>query len=118
MAVVSGSQCANTAPSTAGVDYVIATSTGDPTGWGVARVVIRQVTLRLTPRLILLGFGRPVRFEATIEGSENEAVAWSIVDGAGATYGTIGADGVSRAPKAAVEVTVHVRATSAADPMG
>lgn len=60
----------------------------------------------------LVDQGATIQFSASVSGSSNQAVAWSIQEGTGG--GSISQTGLYAAPAAAMEV--HVIATSVADP--
>jgi hypothetical protein len=61
---------------------------------------------------VLADQGQTIQFSASVFGSSNQAVAWSIQEGTGG--GSISQTGLYSAPAAAMEV--HVIATSVADP--
>jgi hypothetical protein len=61
---------------------------------------------------VLADQGQTIQFSASVSGSSNQAVAWSIQEGTGG--GSISQAGLYSAPAAAMEV--HVTATSVADP--
>lgn len=65
----------------------------------------------VSPTSALADQGETIQFSASVLGSSNQAVAWSIQESGG---GSISQTGLYTAPAAAIEV--HVVATSAADP--
>jgi len=66
----------------------------------------------ISPPSALLDQGATIHFFASVPGSSNQAVAWSIQEGTGG--GSISQAGLYTSPAAAMEV--HVIATSVADP--
>jgi len=70
------------------------------------------VSLSVSPSSTLLDQGGTVQFSASVSGSSNPAVIWSIQEGSGG--GSISETGLYTAPSGAMEV--HVVATSLADP--
>jgi uncharacterized protein (DUF1800 family) len=75
------------------------------------------ITVALSPTSVTLAPGAAQNFGATVTGSTNTAVAWSVngIAGGNATVGTITAAGLYTAPAAVPSpATVTVRATSAA----
>jgi uncharacterized protein (DUF1800 family) len=75
------------------------------------------VTVAVSPTSVALAPGATQAFGATVTGSTNTAVAWSVngIAGGNATVGTISAGGLYTAPAAVPSpTTVTVRATSAA----
>jgi uncharacterized protein (DUF1800 family) len=75
------------------------------------------ITVALSPTSVTLAPGAAQNFGATVTGSTNTAVAWSVngIAGGNTTVGTITAAGLYTAPAAAPSpATVTVRATAAA----
>jgi hypothetical protein len=75
-----------------------------------------NITVSIAPTNVGLVFPQTQAFQATVHGSTNNLVTWSVdgVAGGNATVGTISAAGTYAAPQAA---GVHtIQATSAADP--
>jgi hypothetical protein len=102
-----------TAPSTAGTCTVTATSKHDTTKSAAATVTVTVVT----PIVVTLNNVAPAvdacktfSFTATVTGTTNTAVTWSVVEGT--TGGSVTTGGVYTAPSSAG--TYHVRATSSA----
>ena len=109
------------APMTPGTCHVRATSQADPTKSAVATVHVGEsngdepgdgVTVTIIPEVEVLTFGGALQFAATVTGTPNTAVTWSVVEGP--SGGTVTQTGLYTAP--GVEGTYHVRATSQADP--
>jgi len=100
-----------TAPSSAGTVTVTATSAADGTTTGSAMVTVRPVAIALTEGMVTLDQGATHTFVATVTGSVNAAVTWSISPSSncgsmmGSTY---------TAPLH--QATCTVTATSSADP--
>lgn len=70
------------------------------------------VTVTIRPDRKTLAYGATQQFEATVAGTTNHAVTWSLQEGAAG--GDLSADGLFTAPS--VSRTTHVVATSVADP--
>jgi hypothetical protein len=100
-----------TAPMTAGTYRVRATSVADRTRFQRVPVQVR-VRVDVQPVNNIVQVGRTQVFTATVTGSANQAVTWSVNQGAAG--GTITTAGFYTAPAAAG--TYHVRATSGLDP--
>lgn len=76
------------------------------------------ITVSLSPPTASIFVGQTTKFAATVTGSNNTAVTWSVNDVAGgnATVGTIGASGLYTAPAIPpIPNVVTVKAVSAAD---
>ena len=103
-----------TAPTAAGTYHVVATSAADVTKSATASVTVTStppgVTVTVAPATVSLASGATQAFTATVTGTANTSVNWSITEAAG---GTITSAGVYTAPAAAGGY--HVVATSAAD---
>jgi RHS repeat-associated protein len=100
-----------TAPATAGIYHVVATSMADPTKTAIATVQVAttRVTVAVSPNATQLVKGGTATFSAVVEGNSNTAVTWS------ATGGSINAStGAYTAPN--LYGTFIITATSAADP--
>ena len=100
-----------TAPATAGTFHVRATSVADPTKSASATVTVTAVSVAISPTSASLSTGATRQFTATVSGTSNTAVTWSVLEGGG---GTVSATGLYTAP--ATAGTYRVRATSVADP--
>ena len=100
-----------TAPVTAGTFHVRATSVADPTKSASATVSITAVSVAISPTSASLITGNTRQFTATVTGTSNTAVTWSVLESGG---GTVSATGLYTAP--ATAGTYRVRATSVADP--
>ncbi len=105
-----------TAPGAAATCHVVATSSADATKSDVATVTVTAppppVAVAITPPSAATNSCQVLNFAATVTGSTNTAVTWSVQEGA--TGGSITAAGVYTAPANAG--TYHVVATSQADP--
>ncbi|HTN51312.1 MAG TPA: hypothetical protein VML50_02825 [Anaeromyxobacter sp.] len=105
-----------TAPSSAGSFHVKVTSSADPTAFAVATVTVNTalpvVTVAISPTTAAVNSCQSLTFSATVTGSTNGAVTWSVQEGAAG--GTITAGGVYTASSTAG--TYHVVATSVANP--
>jgi hypothetical protein len=102
-----------TAPGGAGTYHVIVTSVGDTTKSATATVTVAAtsvVAISLSPATASVTTGGTVRLTATVTGSSNTGVNWSVVEGSGA--GSV-SGGVYTAPSTAG--TYHVQAQSQAD---
>lgn len=83
------------------------------------QVVASSVTVGVSPASASVALGGTRSFSASVSGSANTAVTWSVngVAGGNATVGTISAGGLYTAPAVAPNpATVTVRATSQASP--
>ena len=110
-------------PPAPGTVTVRATSVADPTVGAQAVVTVQVappplVTVAVSPASTALNTGTTRQFAATVTGSANLAVTWSVnnVAGGNSTVGTISSTGLYTAPAAVPNpATVTVRATSVAD---
>jgi hypothetical protein len=91
---------------------VTATSQADPSKTATATVTLTPVTVTVTPATVSLGSLQTQQFTATVTGSANTAVTWSIPPG---TQGTITASGLYTAPATVTFQTFTVTATSQAN---
>jgi len=100
------------APHASGTFHVRATSLADPRRSDFSVVAVRPpVEVSVEPRTATLEFGETLTFTASVTGTTNRSVSWSVLESEG---GRITAEGVYTAPS--VEGTFHIRATSDADP--
>lgn len=99
-----------TAPGTAGLYHVVATSNADngKTGSSAVTVTLVVSVSTTTPSIDVCA---TANFSATVAGSANTAVTWSVLEGAAG--GTVSIAGVYTAPS--TPGTYHVVATSQAD---
>jgi hypothetical protein len=99
---------------------VIATSLADPSVSGSAAVSINtSIVVKITPTFVQLNTGAQQQFSASVTGSTDTAVTWSVSGSGctGATCGTVTSSGLYTAPAAVPNpATVNVIATSQADP--
>lgn len=100
------------APDRKGTVTVTATSVTDPSKKATASISVRDVQLSITPATLTLTARASNPFTATVTGTVNKAVTWSV--GGGDSRGTVTSAGVYTAPAAAGRFTVV--ATSVADP--
>jgi hypothetical protein len=104
-----------TAPSPIGASQtvsVIATSVVDPTKSASATVTLTPVTVQVSPATASLSASQTQQFSATVTGSSNTSVNWSLTP----AVGTISSTGLYTAPSTiSATQTVTVTATSAAD---
>ena len=117
------SQGLYTAPATIPIPNIVnvtATSLADGTKSGTATISINTpVTVSVSPSTMQLLTGAQQQFTATVKGSSDTAVTWTLSGSgcAGATCGTINSTGLYKAPAAVPSPpTVTVTATSQADP--
>lgn len=105
-----------TAPAAAGTYHVEAQSVADPTQLATAAVTVQPppapVLVAIAPASAALDACQSATFTATVTGSSNTAVTWSVLEGAAG--GTVTTAGVYTAPQAAG--TYHLVATSVAAP--
>src|SRR5258707_10616196 len=92
---------------------ISATSIADSTQTATAAVTLNpSVTISVTPNSIQVGPGKKAQFSATVAGTANSGVMWSLNPG----VGSIASDGVYTAPVSlSSQQTVTVIATSVAD---
>ncbi len=101
-----------TAPATAGTFQLVATSAADSTATATAAVSVRSVGIAMiSPASADMEPGGAQQFTATVTGTVNHDVSWSVQEGAAG--GAITSNGMYTAP--ASPGTFHVIATSAAD---
>lgn len=104
-----------TAPGSAATCHVVATSNADPTKKATAAVTVTvatPVSVAITPATASVNTCQSVTFRATVTGTSNTAVTWSVQEAS--TGGAVTTGGVYTAPSSAG--TYHVVATSQADP--
>ncbi len=103
-----------TAPSSAGNHMVTATSMADTNN--SASAVVSVVSMTVAPPSVSLAPNSPQQFTATVQGTTNTGVTWSVngVVGGNSTVGTITTGGLYQAPGTPGSYTVT--ATSAALP--
>ncbi len=105
-----------TAPSVAATCTVVAASQQDPSKLDVATVTVTAapppIVVTIAPSQGAADSCGTATFSATVTGTSNTAVTWSVQEGAAG--GTISSTGVYTAPS--VAGTYHVVATSAASP--
>jgi len=105
-----------------GVQVVTATSVADPTksAFGMVRVIPPLgVNVSISPESIWLHTLQPWNFSASVLGTSNGTVTWSVagVTGGNSTHGTISTSGLYTAPKTVPKTPqVTVTATSVDDP--
>ncbi len=100
-----------TAPATPGTFHVVARSAADNTKLAKATVtVVPGVVVDISPKNPTVGTLATRAFTATVTGSSNTAVTWSVVEAGG---GTLSAAGLYTAP--ATPGSYTVKAVSAAD---
>ncbi len=104
----------------AGPVSVTATSVADPTLVATSTVTVTvPITVSVTPATASIGVGATQQFNATVTGSTNQAVTWSVngVVGGNATVGTITAAGLYTAPSnLLLTQSFAISARSVADP--
>jgi hypothetical protein len=98
---------------------VTATAVADPTKSASASVtIVPAVAVTVSPSSAQLFISKQQQFTATVSGTSNTAVTWSVAGGcSGAACGTISTSGLYTAPSALPSpAEVTVTATSVADP--
>jgi YVTN family beta-propeller protein len=107
-----------TLPNPAAV-VVSATSVASPSASATAVVTIDSgIRVTVTPAATTIGTSETLAFTATVTGTANTALTWSVngIDGGNATVGTITSAGVYTAPASVPSPgTVSITATSVAD---
>lgn len=104
-----------TAPSSTGTFHVIARSVANPSVYSTAVVVVTAapvIVISLSPSSASVRTSGSVAFSATVTGTSDTAVVWSVRESSGC--GSVTQGGVYTAPPAAA--TCHVVVTSHADP--
>ena len=105
-----------TAPDRPGSYHVVAASRADPSKSAEAIVtVIIPVAVSLAPSEATLGVGQQQTFEATVTGSDDHGVAWSIAEGGAGGTITPGDGGTAVYTAPGTTGRFHVTATSKAD---
>lgn len=117
----SGVYTAPTTPPSPDTVTITVTSLTNPgvTGSTVVTISSTNVNVSVSPSSVSVGIGGKQQFTATVTGSSNTAVTWSLsgYDCAGTTCGTISASGLYSAPATAPNPPfVTITATSVADP--
>lgn len=102
-----------TAPTTSGTYHVKATSVADPSASDTATVTVSggTVTVSVSPKTVTLAALASQQFSATVTGTPNTSVTWTVDEAGG---GSVTSGGLYTAPASAG--TYHVRATSVASP--
>ena len=102
------------APAAEGTYHVVAASNADATMFKVATVTVSAAlgAVAITPSSSAVDACQTVAFSATVSGSANQGITWSVREGA--SGGSITPAGVYTAPSSAG--TYHVVAASLADP--
>jgi hypothetical protein len=103
-----------TAPLIAGECHVVATSKADSSRFGFATINVSApatVAITVNPTTVSIAPGATQAFTATVSGTGNKGVTWSVQEGAAG--GTVSSSGLYTAPT--VKGTYHVVATSQAD---
>jgi hypothetical protein len=104
-----------TAPSTGGTYHVVVASVANPARTAVATVAVSApatVSVAVSPTTASLVAGGTRQFSATVTGTSDSRVTWSVREGAAG--GTVTAGGLYTAPS--IAGTYHVTATSVAAP--
>lgn len=102
-----------TAPGVPGEYTIVAASAADPSQSGTATALVASpVTVTVDPRSPLVKPGKSCAFTATVTGSPNKAVTWSVVETGGGSF--TGTTGLYTAPASPGVFTVVAR--SQADP--
>jgi hypothetical protein len=104
-----------TAPATAGIHTVKATTVADKTKTASATVTV-EGTISLTPGSVDLTMGATQQFNLSVQGKTNPAVTWSVDGTAGgnSSVGTITAQGVYTAPSAIGSHTISAAVSNPA----
>jgi hypothetical protein len=98
------------APAAFGTFHVVAASQADSTKTATAMVLVSPLSIAVTPPMVTVGPGSTRTFTASVTGSSNTDVTWSVLEGAG---GTITMAGIYTAPTT-LGIS-HVVATSVAN---
>ena len=107
-----GSQAVYTAPATPGDHALTATSAADPSrrGTTTVRVKNRTISVGLTPGASTLNGGGTLAFTASVTGTTNSAVTWSVdgVVGGNTSVGTLTGTGTTATYRAPTAAGTHV----------
>src|SRR5665213_71886 len=110
--IVNGTYQAPTTVAAQQAVTVTATSVADPAATASATIVLKPVGLTMRPATVSLGAGASATFAASVTGTGNTAVAWSLSSAVGAVV-----NGVYTAPATiGSPQTVTLTASSVADP--
>ena len=90
---------------------VTAVSEAAPNASGLAKVVLKPVTLKLLPPTASLSASGMTKFSATVDGTSDKAVTWSVTG-----PGTVSGGTYLAPPSVSSGQTATVKATSHADP--
>jgi hypothetical protein len=106
------------APNVAGTYHVVVTSVADPSKSATATVEVQDVTpitITISPTAVTTTLNKSITFSATVGGTTNTAVTWSVQ---GAGVGSITSDGVYTTPAtlASSPQVDQIVVTSVADP--
>jgi hypothetical protein len=107
-----------TAPNRSGTFHVVATSQADPTRIARATIAVAEVAITIAPPSGNVFGGNQLQFQASVSGTTNQGVTWSVNDivGGNASVGTITPAGLYAAPATGPTTsTVTVRGRSLAD---
>lgn len=99
-----------TAPAVAGTFHVVATSRSDPSKSAAATITVLAISVSISPKQIAMTTGESTSFSASVAGSANQAVSWTVLEGPAG--GSVSTTGKYTAP--AAFGTFHVVATSQA----
>lgn len=107
-----------TVPSPATITIGAASANNSGRSGQAAATIIPGITISISPVNPSVGVSQTQQFTATVSGSSNVNVIWSVNDVAGgnSTAGTISSSGLYTAPATVPSGSVAVTATSAADP--
>ena len=99
--------------------FINTTTPTSNTDFGILNATVDSgVRVQVFPAKATIGAGDTLQFNASVSGTTNTGVSWSVngIAGGNATDGTITAGGAYTAPAAAPATSVTITATSAADP--
>jgi hypothetical protein len=98
---------------------VVAASVADSSRADTGTITLKPITVTASPKTVSVQIGTTKQFSATVQGSSNANVTWSVSGSgcSGNTCGTIDASGLYTAPTTIpVPPAVTITATSVADP--
>jgi hypothetical protein len=101
-------------PSVVSTCHVVATSVVGGASNSATVNVIHPVTVMLIPSSVTLSMGQTQQFAATVMGSANQAVTWSVQEGV--IGGAIDTTGMYTSPTVASQQVFHVMAVPQANP--
>lgn len=105
-----------TAPTAAGSVTITATSVADPTAKATQVVSVRAITISISPKTVSLPAGNTQTFTATLAGSVNTGLTWTVASGGGSISPIPGGGNAASYLAPFTTGTATVKVASVADP--